>query len=102
MMYENMGSPAIMGENIWDIYRGLVQRLEELQDAMDYADYLDCIDQWEVNEDLMEGAEEEPPYPLIGGQDLRGGYENPREDGTVYLGGVNGGDGLGMFLHFIA
>jgi hypothetical protein len=103
-MYDNMGSPAITGENIWDIYRELVGQLEELQDAMNYADsdYLDCIDQWEVNENLMEEAEEEPPYPLIDGQNLRGGYENPREDGTVYLGGVNGGDGLGMSLHFTA
>lgn len=105
MMYDNMGSPAVTGENVWDIYRELVQRLEELQNAMEYADYLDCIDQWEVNEDLMEGPgapDDEPPYPLINGQNLRGGYENPREDGTVYLGGVNGGDGLGMFLHFTA
>jgi hypothetical protein len=103
MMYDDMGSPAVTGENVWDIYRGLVQRLEELQDVMDYADYLDCIDQWEVNENLKEGAlaEEEPPYPLIDGQNLRGGYENPREDGTVYLGGVNGGDGLGMFLYIL-
>ena len=99
-MYDEMGSPAVTGENVWDIYRRLVQRLEELQVAMDYADYLDCIDQWEVNENLMEGADEEPPYPLIDGRDLWGGYENPCEDGTVYLGGVNGGDGLGTFLHF--
>ena len=67
---------------------------------MDYAAYLDCIEQWEVNTNLMEGTDEEPPYPLVDGQDLQGGYENPREDGTVYLGGVNGGDGLGMFLLF--
>ena len=98
IIYDNMGSPAVTGENVWDIYHGLVHGLEELQAAMDYADYLECIDQWEVNEELMEGADEDPPYPLIDGQDLRGGYENPREDGTVYLGGVNGGDGLGMFL----
>ena len=99
-----MGSPAVTGENVWDVYLELVQRLEELQDAMEYADYMDCIDQWEVNEDLMEGpgVDDEPPYPLIEGQNLRGGYGNPREDGTVYLGGVNGGDGLGMFLHFTA
>ena len=102
IIYNNMGSPAVTGENIWDIYRELVQRLEELQIAMEYADYLDCIDQWEVNKDLMEGADEEPPYPLIDGRDLQGGYENPHEDGTVYLGGVNGGDGLGMFLQFPA
>jgi hypothetical protein len=100
-IYDNMGSPAVTGETIWDIYRGLVQRLEELDSeatTTDYADYLDCIDQWEVNENLMDGADAEPPYPLIDGQDLRGGYENPHEDGSVYLGGVNGGDGLGMFL----
>jgi hypothetical protein len=100
IIYNNMSSPVVTGENVWDIYRELVKRLEELEDAMDYGDYLDCIDQWEVNEDLMEGADEELPYLLIDGQDLRGGYENPREDGTIYLGGVNGGDGLGMFLHF--
>ena len=94
-----MGSPAVTRENVWDIYRELVQSLEKLQDRMDYAE---CIDQWEVNEELMEGVDEEPPYPLIDGQDLQGGYENPREDGTVYLGGVNGEDGLGIFLHFTA
>ena len=102
IMYDNMGSPMVTGENVWDIYRGLVQRLEELQVAMDHTDYLDCIEQWEVNEDLIKGADEDPPYPLINGQNLRGGYENPREDGTVYLGGVNGGDGLGTFLHYTA
>ena len=108
MMYDNMGSPAITGETVWDVYRELVQRLEELQDVMEYADYMDCIDQWEVNEELMEGPQAgvddvgEPPYPLIEGQNLQGGYDNPREDGTVYLGGVNGGDGLGMFLLFTA
>ena len=98
-MYDNMGSPAVTGENVWEIYRGLVQRLEarELQDAMHYSDYWDCIDQWEVNESLTRMEDEEPPYPLISGQDLRGGYDNPREDGTVYLGGVNGGDGLGKY-----
>ena len=102
MIYDDMGSPTVTGDNIWDIYRGLVQRLEDLQAAMDYAEYLDCIEQWEVNTNLMEGmdSDEEPPYPLVDGQDLRGGYENPREDGTVYLGGVNGGDGLGTFLLF--
>ena len=98
IIYDNMGSPAVTGENVWDIYHGLVQGLEELQTVIDYADYLDCIDQLEVNEELMEEADEDPPYPLIDGQDLRGGYENPHEDGTVYLGGVNSGDGLGMFL----
>jgi len=99
LMYNDMGNPVIAGENVWDIYRGLVQHLEYLQNAMDYADYIDCIDQWEVNESLIAAVdEEEPPYPLIDGLDLRGGYENPREDGAVYLGGVNGGDGLGMFL----
>ena len=108
MMYDNMGSPAITGETVWDVYRELVQCLEELQDAMEYADYMDCIDQWEVNEELMEGPQagvddaSEPPYPLIKDQNLWGGYDNPREDGTVYLGGVNGGDGLGMFLLFTA
>ena len=99
ILYENMGSPTVTGENIWDIYRDLVQGLEELQVAMDNADYLDCIDQWEVNEGLMEGVDEELPYPLIDGRDLRGGYDHPREDGTVYFGGVNGGDGLGMFFN---
>ena len=63
ILYDNMGSPVVTGENVWDIYCEL---------AMDYTDYLDCIDQWEVNEDLMEKADEESPYPLIDGQDLPG------------------------------
>ena len=41
MIYDDMGSPTVTGDNIWDIYRGLVQRLEDLQAVMDYAAYLD-------------------------------------------------------------
>ncbi|KAF8169351.1 hypothetical protein BJ912DRAFT_1025640 [Pholiota molesta] len=58
-------------------------------------DYIDTVDQWQVTEFLHNQDEEyELPYPLTNGRELFGGFENPREDGSVYLGGVNGGRGL--------
>jgi hypothetical protein len=98
-MYQDMGAPTLTSENIWDVYHELLEQLEALQAAMDAEDYVNCMEQWEVNENLMAKADPEDlqPYPLIDRLDLRGGLENPREDGSIYLGGVNGGDGLGKF-----
>jgi len=91
-----MGAPTLTSENIWLVYCELLERLEALQAAMDYENYIDCIEQWEVNENLMAKGDPEDlqAYPLIDGLDLRGGLDNPHEDGSIYLGGVNGGDGL--------
>jgi hypothetical protein len=98
-MYQDMGTPTLTSENIWDMYRELLEQLEALQAAMYAEDYVNCMEQWEVNKNLMAEADPEDlqPYPLINGLDLRGGLENPHEDGSIYLGGVNGGDGLGKF-----
>jgi hypothetical protein len=99
-----MGRPALDSQNIWQVYRYIVERLQEItmRRANEDEDYIDTVDQWQVTEFLHNQDEEyELPYPLTNGRELFGGFENPREDGSVYLGGVNGGRGLGVYNIFL-
>jgi hypothetical protein len=58
--------------------------------------YIDAVDEWEVTESLQDlNQEPDIPYPLVEGRELLGGIE--QEDGSLYLGGVNDGRGLGMW-----
>jgi hypothetical protein len=59
--------------------------------------FIDAVDEWQVTESLQNLNEEEPniPYPLIEGRELLGGIE--QDDGSLYLGGVNEGRGLGTW-----
>lgn len=96
-----MGSPKVEFGTAWNIYRHIVQKLQDItaRRADEDQDYVDAVVQWQVSEFLQdEGAEAEPdvPYPRMEGRELYGGYESPREDGSIYLGGVNEGRGLGM------
>ena len=93
-----MGSPKIHSDNVWLVYRQLLQDLEAIKHTMENGDYVDAIERWEVEENLLDAeAGAEIFYPLIDGQSLSGGVDNPRQDGLVYMGGVNGGRGLGKF-----
>lgn len=89
ILYESMGSPSVKSNNIWQIYRELLHRFENLDEAVTLLEkcqaYFDLINE-EVNL--------EPPS----GTDLHGGPENPREDGSYYMGGVNNGLGLGVLF----
>lgn len=98
--YAQMGSPELDSQNIWQVYRYIVERLQEItaRRANIDEDYIDTVDQWQVTEFLHDQDEvPELPYPLPNGRELFGGFENPREDGSVYLGGVNEGRGLGVY-----
>lgn len=102
-LYEAMGHPEVTSNNVWDIYRGILQGLEAIQHASEEEaqEYTYCLEQWEVQASLLEGNDQDSevvPYPLIEGRDLLGGVDNPNSDGDYYLGGVNNGQGLGM-LH---
>ena len=57
--------------------------------------YFDAVDEWQVSESLQDqnGERGSVPYPLIEGRELFGA--NEQDDGSVYLGGVNEGRGLG-------
>jgi hypothetical protein len=57
--------------------------------------YIDAVDEWQVSESLQDqnGERGSVPYPLIEGRELFGA--NEQDDGSVYLGGVNEGRGLG-------
>ena len=57
--------------------------------------YIDAVDEWQVSESLQDqnGERGSVPYPFIEGRELFGA--NEQDDGSVYLGGVNEGRGLG-------
>jgi len=101
-LYAQIGSPKIHSDNVWLVYRGLLQDLEAIEHTMENGDYIDAIERWQVEENLLNpdsGAE--IFYPLIDGQSLSGGVDDPRPDGLLYMGGVNGGRGLGMFYSLV-
>jgi len=88
-----MGSPAVTYENVWDIYRALLARLEQQQNEVDgvprsVREYAEELIQ---QEQQMLDQNQEIPYPLVEGMALAGGDDFPREDGTIYMGGLNGG-----------
>lgn len=91
-VYEEIGSPHLMRENIWEVYVRMRDRLEELHEQD--ANNQEYIEQWEVEEKLTAANEDQSPYELLSGKDLAGGVEN--SDGSFYMGGVNGGQGLSM------
>lgn len=97
-VYTQMGSPALNSGNIWQVYCHIVQQLQDITKCREDENYLDVVEQWKVS-DFLHNQDIEPTeasYPLIGGHELLGGMENPREDGSFYFGGVNNGQGLGM------
>ena len=98
-----IGSPQLNAANIWDVYRDILQRLHGITTADASQDYIDAVDEWQVSESLQDqgGENDSVPYPLIEGRELFGG--NEQDDGSVYLGGVNEGRGLGMhrFIYLV-
>lgn len=88
--YAEIGSPDINSENIWMVYRELVQRLTEIAEAGEDENYVDSVDQWEISEILHD--QNTVIYPFIAGQELP---SHQHEDGSIYLGRVNGVQGLG-------
>lgn len=100
-IYHSMGSPSLTSKNIWHVYLEMRDRLEEIHaKAEEDTEYIEL---WEVQEKLMAATEDEgksgSPYELLPGKELAGGIENREEDGSFYMGGVNGGLGLGMYRY---
>ena len=89
ILYRSMGSPDLNSENIWEVYRELLDRFGRLDDAVDF------IEECEIYLEMLEAQtnDEENLAPV--GEDLLGGPENPATDGAYYMGGVNNGLGLG-------
>lgn len=100
-VYAEIGSPQLKAGNIWQVYHDMVECLEHIATCGpnmddDYIDSLDCFEVLSHLEDQDMEAEADAFYPLIEGRELQGGIDHPRKDGSIYLGGVNGGKGLGM------
>ena len=92
-VYAQIGSPDINSENIWMVYRELILRLTEIAEAGEDENYIDSVEQWEISENLQDrNVESQVVYPLIACRELP---SCQHEDGSIYLGGVNGGQGLG-------
>ena len=98
-VYEEIGSPQLNPANIWEVYREMVQMLHDITSANGTnanQDCIDAVDEWQVTDTLQDlNQEPDVPYPLIEGRELLGGIE--QDDGSLYLGGVNEGRGLGMW-----
>jgi len=86
-----MGAPELNNTNIWDVYKGILDRFEQWDDIADlieeYRVYFDIVEE----NDRREEEDVRPPE----GVELRGGLEEANEDGNYYMGGVNNGLGLG-------
>ncbi|KAH7922898.1 hypothetical protein BV22DRAFT_1016396 [Leucogyrophana mollusca] len=90
--YSMMGTPLITRENVWDVYRDMlarVQHFEQLPATLEQ--------EWQVHN--TEGDPDNAAFnhiPLIAGlTELPNGEDVARSDGSIYLGGVNNGNGLG-------
>jgi hypothetical protein len=69
-----------------------------IKHTMENGDYVDAIERWEMEKNLLNpDSDAEFFYPLIHGQSLSGGVDDPHPDGSLYIKGVKGGRGLGMF-----
>lgn len=90
-----MGSPQKTWTTIWAIYRDLLNGFEHLDDTPRFAL------KWDTHVRLMDlqpndhNKSEQAAISLIPGRDLLGGIDHPRTDGSYYMGGANGGLGLG-------
>ena len=84
-----MGSPTLTSENIWEVYRELLARFEQLDDAVDF------IEECEIYLAMLEAQSNNEENLAPVGEDLLGGLENLATDGAYYMGGVNNGLGLG-------
>jgi hypothetical protein len=92
--YVNMGSPLITRDNVWNVYLELLRQFRDLDDVPFPVEWRDAAS--------LGRQQEAPPaedfdtdlFPNL--QLLAGGVDAPRDDGSIYYGGVNGGLGPGL------
>lgn len=88
-LYKSMGSPILTRESLWQVYRELLYRFQNLDAAIAFTQ------EWQ---DACVGVDDlvDPAYDLLSGlRELHNGLDSQREDGSYYMGGVNNGEGLG-------
>ena len=78
----------------------MIQILDNITNASGINSSKECIDavvdEWQVAESLQDpNGVTDSLYPLMEGRELFGGIE--QDDGSLYLGGVNDGQGLGRW-----
>jgi hypothetical protein len=100
-VYTQIGRPELNPANIWQVYRKMIQMLNGSNASGPSRECIDAVDEWEVTENLQDlNQGPDIPYPLIEGRELFGGIE--QDDGSLYLGGVNNGHGLGRSTHYLS
>ncbi|CAK5278055.1 unnamed protein product [Mycena citricolor] len=93
-IYAKLNSPIVDRDSCWDVYLQLLNCLKELDQLNDIDQSADA--RW--GHVLTQPVDENIPL-LPNLQELRGG-EGVVGEGAYYMGGVNNGDGLGMF-HYL-
>ncbi|CAK5265855.1 unnamed protein product [Mycena citricolor] len=90
--YVKIGSPVIDRGSCWDVYLQLLSKFRQLDQAHGVEASAD--EKWGYT--LTQAADNyEGEVELLAGlQELRGGEGVIGQDGSYYMGGVNGGDGL--------
>ncbi|KAG6908222.1 hypothetical protein DXG01_005694 [Tephrocybe rancida] len=89
--YQTLGQPVITRNNVWDVYLDILNMFNQLDDICeaDHAEWYRVASlSWSPD------TEDEPLELLDGLCDLPNGMDSIREDGSYYMGGVNGGEGL--------
>ena len=97
--YTQIGRPELNPANIWQVYLKMIQILDNITNTSGInssKECIDAVDEWQVAESLQDpNGVTDSLYPLMEGRELFGGIE--QDDGSLYLGGVNDGQGLGRW-----
>lgn len=88
-IYKTMGEPTVTRENVWAVYLALLDSFHQLEEILE-----DDHVQWHHIATLAREDNPEELELLQGLRELPNGLENPRDDGSYYMGGVNNGQGL--------
>lgn len=91
--YNFLGAPVISRETLWDVYDSVLAQIRQPE----YAERLPEDTDVAWGNALEDEMVEERTDLLPNDRPLAGGYDDRREDGSVYLGGVNRGEGLSEY-----
>lgn len=96
--YDDMGRPEVGRESCWHVYCGLRDRFVAMDDIPEehQNEWKSNITEARAEGDARDAGKSVDLLPNL--QGLAGGANAPRPDGSIYIGGVNGGLGLGTTL----
>jgi hypothetical protein len=98
-MYNEIGQPPVTRQSCWDIYRQLLHRFHTLDDIYHIPEDFDAKWGYALTMARDDYAKEIELLPNL--RPLRNGDSVIGPGGFYYMGGVNGGEGLGELILFM-